>query len=82
MSTDRPTKRLLVDFEASMFMGAGIVVDLDSDFVAECPTIEDAIEMVAAATGQSTKEVEEGIRIRMEYLNNLRRGRKRGSPES
>ena len=82
MSTDRPTKRLLVDFEASMFMGAGIVVDLDSDFVAECPTIEDAIEMVAAATGQSTKEVEEGIRIRMEYLNNMRRGRKPGDPAS
>ena len=65
-----------------MLTGGGIVVDLDSDFVAECATIDDAIEMVAAATGQSTKEVEEGIRIRMEYLNNMRRGRKPGDPAS
>ena len=82
MSTDRPTKRLLVDYEASSVMGEGIVVDLDSGRVTHCATLEDAIAMVAAANGQSTEEVEDGIHVRMQYLYNLRRGRRRGNPAS
>ena len=73
--------KMRVDFEACIIEPWGLVVgprqpEDENTIVIELDTIDEAIAFVAEANGTSTEEVERRIGMEVEYLHNLRTGKK------
>lgn len=78
------TGAVRVDYEASMICGGVVTCRTDAPdgwiSVFFC-TVDEAVAFAAEANGTSEEAVEERIRVEMEYLNNLRRGKRAKAPD-
>ena len=52
------------------------MLDKTGRVVAECPDLDVAVALVAKVNGESPEDVWRHMKMLMDYLNNLRRGRR------
>ena len=63
-------------------MGRGVILDFNREFVAECDSLDTAIDAVVIVNGTTPDDVRRGIQTQAEYLRAVRTARVRRSRSS